>query len=162
MVAAIAVVIGLLGLPGVPVPAQLLGIAPTSLSSTVEIDPVLRQVLGTAAPDQLVEAVVTYDQSLSTIVLAAVSATGVQVLPLRALPMVGVRGTAVQILSLFGLPGITSIYYNRQLDYFLNQSVPLIGADRVWTDLGFTGRGVGIALIDSGIDGTHPDLPFGP
>lgn len=33
--AAIAVVIGLLELPGVPVPSQLLGIAPTPLSLTV-------------------------------------------------------------------------------------------------------------------------------
>src|SRR5439155_18688979 len=94
-------------------------------------------------------------------VLRTVSTTGVQVLSFRRLPMLGVRGTPAQIQSLFGLPGVRSIYYNSRLEYFLSQSVPLVGADRVWTELGFTGRGVGIAIIDSGIDGTHPDLPFG-
>jgi hypothetical protein len=29
---------------------------------------------------------------------------------------------------------------------------------RVWDDLGWTGEGIGIAVIDTGIDGTHPDL----
>ena len=156
-----AVVIGLLALPGGPVPAQLPGISPTPPGSTAEVDPTLRRVLGAAGPGQLVEAVVTFSQYPSTIVLRTVRATGVQVLGFRALPMMGVRGTAAQIRSLFGLPGVRSIYYNRQLDYFLNQSVPFIGADRVWTELGFTGRGVGIAVIDTGIDGTHPDLTFG-
>ena len=158
---AIAVVIGLLGFQGVPVRAQLLGIAPTWLSFTGEIDPILRHALDAAAPGELVEAVVVFDQYPSALALATVRTTGVQVLPFRMLPMVGVRGTAVQILSLVGLPGVRSIHHNRQLDYFLNQSVPLIGADRVWTELGVTGRGVGVAVIDSGIDGTHPDLPFG-
>jgi serine protease AprX len=75
--------------------------------------------------------------------------------------MIGVRGTATQILGLASLPGLRSIYDNRQLDYFLDESVPLIGADRAWNELGVTGSGVGIAVIDSGIDATHPDLPFG-
>ena len=158
---AIAVVIGLLGFQGVPVRAQLLGIAPTWLSFTGEIDPILRHALDAAAPGELVEAVVVFDQYPSALALATVRTTGVQVLPFRMLPMVGVRGTAVQILGLVGLPGVRSIHHNRQLDYFLNQSVPLIGADRVWTELGVTGRGVGVAVIDSGIDGTHPDLLFG-
>jgi serine protease AprX len=162
-----ALVIGLLGLGGVPAPAQLPGIAPPGIAppaprgSTIEIDPTLRRVLGTAAPGQRVEAVLTFNQYPNAIVLQTVRATGVQVLSFRRLPMLGVRGTPAQIRSLFGLPGVRSIYYNRRLEYFLSQSVPLVGADRVWTELGFTGRGVGIAIIDSGIDATHPDLPFG-
>jgi serine protease AprX len=162
-----ALVIGLLGLAGVPAPAQLPGITPppggvpAPGGSTIEIDPALQRVLATAAPGQLVEAVVTFSRYPSTLVRQTVRATGAQVFSFRMLPMIGVRGTAAQVRSLVGLPGVRSIYYNRRLDYFLNQSIPLVGADRVWTELGFTGRGVGIAVIDSGIDGTHPDLPFG-
>jgi serine protease AprX len=128
---------------------------------TVEIDPLLLEVLGAAGWGQLVEAVVTFDHDPSATDLVAVQATGVEMRPFSVLPMVGVRGTASQIFGLFGLPGLTSIYYNGQLQYFLNQSVPLIGADRVPTELGIMGRGVGVAVIDSGIDGTHLDLRFG-
>jgi len=35
-----------------------------------------------------------------------------------------------------------------------------IGADAAWNSLGITGKGVGVAILDSGIDGTHPDLAF--
>jgi serine protease AprX len=125
------------------------------------IDPMLRQVLATTSANQAVEAVVTFDNFPSILDVAAIRATGVQLVQLRMLPMVGVRGTPAQIASLFTLPGVRSVYYNRQLTYFLNQSVPVIGADRVKNELGFTGNGVGIAIIDTGIDTTHPDLPFG-
>jgi len=164
----IAVLIGLLALPGAPALAQLLPglppvpLPPTPIQLTVEIDPTLQQRLATVTPDQPVEAVLTFSRYPSTIDLFLVAATGVQTLPFRMLPMVGVRGIPAQIQSLFTLPGLKSIYDNRQLQYFLDESVPLIGADRVRTELGVTGRGVAIAVIDSGIDGMHPDLPFGP
>src|SRR5438093_5741486 len=129
------VVIGLLGLAVVPAPAKISGITPSGIAptlggvpapggSTIEIDPTLRRVLGTAAPGQRVEAVMTFSQYPNATVLRTVSTTGVQVLSFRRLPMLGVRRTPAQIQSLFGLPGVRSIYYNSRLEYFLRQSVP--------------------------------------
>jgi serine protease AprX len=136
------------GVPGFPV-------------STVKIDPVLSSVLQSAGFDQPIEAVLTFDHYPTSVDLLALRATGVQVRPLRALPVVGVQGTSLQILVLPALPGLRSIYFNRRLSYFLDESVPLIGANRVWSELGVTGKGVTVAVIDSGIDATHRDLSFG-
>jgi minor extracellular serine protease Vpr len=37
-------------------------------------------------------------------------------------------------------------------------SAPFIGADQAWNELGITGAGVTVAVIDTGADYTHPDL----
>jgi serine protease AprX len=159
--AAVVMVAGFLGHGG-SARAQL-GLPPLG-SLTFQVDPALRQLLTTAPSSERVEAVVTFYRYPTEIERAPIRALGVQIASLKMLPMVGVRGTSAQISHLVGLPGLSgvrSIYLNRQLSYFLNESVPAIGADRAWNELGITGRGVGIALIDSGIDSTHPDLTFG-
>jgi len=46
-----------------------------------------------------------------------------------------------------------AIYANKQLDwYLLHESVPAIRADAVHV-AGITGKGIGVAILDSGIDG---------
>ncbi len=37
-------------------------------------------------------------------------------------------------------------------------NLTLIGADRVWNDLGVRGQGILVGQSDSGVDGTHPEL----
>jgi serine protease AprX len=140
---------------------QLGGLILLPGSPPAVIDPVLADIIQTASPGQLIEAVVTFDHSPTAADLAAVEATGVQVLRFQVLPMVGVRGTAAQVSAIATFRGVRSMYANRALTYFLNESVPLIGANRVWNELGYTGRGVTVAVIDTGIDATHLDLPFG-
>ncbi|HET7435883.1 MAG TPA: S8 family serine peptidase [Thermoanaerobaculia bacterium] len=80
---------------------------------------------------------------------------------LSALPMALLETNAAGITRLLGTPGLKSLYLDRKLEFYLHESVALIGADRAWRDFGADGTGVGIAIIDSGIDATHPDLPYG-
>ncbi|WP_327633243.1 S8 family peptidase [Kribbella sp. NBC_00482] len=51
----------------------------------------------------------------------------------------------------------TKIWLDRKLRMSLDHSVPQIGAPAAWK-AGYTGKGVKVAVLDSGIDSTHPDL----
>lgn len=61
------------------------------------------------------------------------------------------------------LPGVRAVEEDRQLEIMVDQSVPLIGAPDVWKlkdaeGQAITGKGIRIAILDSGIDYKHPDL----
>jgi serine protease AprX len=47
---------------------------------------------------------------------------------------------------------------NVELDYYNDDSREVTGVNDVQSDLGYTGDGVHTAVIDSGVDGDHPDL----
>jgi subtilisin family serine protease len=85
----------------------------------------------------------------------------------RELP--GVRGAAATV-DHAGLPAVwrtiraagtgaaaPRIWLDGVRRLSLDVSVPQIGAPIAW-QAGFTGAGVKVAVVDSGIDGTHPDL----
>lgn len=144
--------------------AVLFSMAPLGqpvVAAAAEIDPLLTQQLSLAAPSAKIQAILTYDRAPTATDVAAARSTGVLVHEFSVLPMLAVQGTPAQIRSTFTLSGLTSVYFNKQLDYLLQESVPLIGADRVWSDLGYTGKGVGVAVIDSGVDGANPDVALG-
>lgn len=53
--------------------------------------------------------------------------------------------------------GIGRVWLDGVRQLSLDVSVPQIGAPTAW-DAGYTGAGVTVAVLDSGIDATHPDL----
>lgn len=54
-------------------------------------------------------------------------------------------------------PGVAKVWLNGIRRTSLDRSVPQIGVPAAWQE-GFTGRGVTVAVLDSGIDAQHPDL----
>src|SRR5262245_2247358 len=69
-----------------------------------------------------------------------------------------VRATPRQAARLAGLPGVVAVRPVARVRPALAQSVPYIGTDRAWADLGRTGAGVRIGIIDTGVDYYHADL----
>ena len=58
--------------------------------------------------------------------------------------------------ELAGLPGVTAVYRVNQYSRSLVHSTPFVNAPAVWKNgSGYTGKGVRLGIIDSGIDYTH-------
>jgi len=67
------------------------------------------------------------------------------------------RIPANEVNSIRALPGVKEVRRAPQHEISLSNSIPLINADDIWemSPTGFTGTGITIAVIDTGIDYTH-------
>jgi len=65
--------------------------------------------------------------------------------------------TRAEIDALSDRDEVILIWHDSPVHSWLNQSVPLIGAPLVW-EQGFTGKGIKVGIVDTGIDPNHPDL----
>jgi serine protease AprX len=89
---------------------------------------------------------------------------------LNSLPIAGILATKTQIEKLAQSDQVLSIYLNKKLAYENAEATDITGVDQVRTDeamrklnggLPVTGKGIGVVINDSGVDGTHKDLEFG-
>ena len=70
-----------------------------------------------------------------------------------------VVATPDQVAQLEKMPGVAGVRPLRRFRKTLNAALPLLNASSAWTQVGGegrAGRGVKIAVIDTGIDNTHP------
>jgi len=104
------------------------------------------------------EVVVTFSDRSQLSRLAAMTST---VRPLKELPMAGAILTSAQVQTVAGWDGVESIYFNAPLKYFNYEAGQITGGHTVHDSLHLKGNGRTVAVIDSGIDGNHPDLQFG-
>jgi len=151
--------------------AVFLAFAFPSLSvAAASIGASLQAELGAASPAEQLEVVVSFDGDgpLSAAQTAALRGLNVKGFYFRELPIAGVLATPAQITQIAGLSGVRSVWLNEQLEYENDGSTEITGVDRMRTDrnlraatgLPYSGKGIGVLINDSGIDGTHSDLLY--
>src|SRR6185312_13650671 len=143
--------------------------SPVAHSGLQTFEPEFAARLNSLTDDSNVNAVVVYYQMPTDSDLAQLQSLGILGgTRYRALPFLTISGTRRQIIALSHLPAIRSIYGTRTLDSNVEPEVRAItGVSRAWSDRALTvrnqglqvrGRGVTVAVIDTGVDGSHGDL----
>lgn len=129
----------------------------------------LQNLLSAANLPTSLEVIVTFNDidAPGQVELDLLNGLGLSGVTLQSLPMAGVIATPAQIALLDANPSVRSIYYNAPLEYELREATQLSGVDRLRDDqdiringLPVSGRGIGVLVNDSGIDGLHADVSY--
>ncbi len=133
------------------------------------LDPELAVLLNRLTDDSNVDAVIIYHHLPSDADIADLQSIGVLGgTRYRSLPMIAVTTTKRRITAISQLPAVRSIYSNRTLQWNLDSTARnLTGVELVRRNTDLTranrglpvsGHGITVAVLDTGVDGTHGDL----
>jgi serine protease AprX len=138
-----------------------------------KVNPELKARLASLESGAQVGVILTFHGNrLTDSQVVAVKALGITTgIRMNNFPIMAVNATPAQVQQLLHLNELRSLYLNSALELYLHQTKPLIGVDRLRKDLdlirrnngqSISGKGITIAINDTGVDGTHQDLKFDP
>lgn len=143
----------------------------TATLAAPKIDTELAARLKNAQPTAQLGVILTFHgDQITDAQTSALSALGItRGVRMRNFPIMAVNATRAQISQMMHWDSLRSIYLNAPVQLYLNQTKPLIGVTRLRTDADITrrnngqpisGKGITIAINDTGVDGTHQDLEY--
>jgi subtilisin family serine protease len=152
---------------------QTVTASPTVAVKVAKVDPQLVKYFNANA-GATVPVVITYKAQPSTAEFSRLQSIGIKKgFALRALPMVIAPMNAAQLAAVQTQANVRSIWANRQMKTFTNESRPFIGVPQMMADrevtkanqqnpgMPISGKGIGIGYVDTGCDATHADLKYG-
>ncbi|MDT5120917.1 MAG: serine protease AprX [Acidobacteriota bacterium] len=152
---------------------QTVTASPTVAVKVAKVDPQLVKYFNANA-GATVPVVITYKAQPSTTDFSRLQSIGIKKgFALRALPMVIAPMNAAQLAAVQTQANVRSIWANRQMKTFTNESRPFIGVPQMMADrevtkanqqnpgMPISGKGIGIGYVDTGCDATHADLKYG-
>lgn len=123
------------------------------------IDDDLERQLEETPADEAVSLVASYADEPTPAQRDALEDRGARIVyVVDVVPAVVAEAPAERVRDLADAPGVVLVEKDRHVEPLLDDSRPLVGGDAVGSGMGYTGKGIGIAVFDTGIDTDHPDL----
>ncbi|MCC5452033.1 S8 family serine peptidase [Rheinheimera sp. UJ51] len=145
-----------------------MGLSASSLHAKT-LDPALVSIMQQAPAGSLHQVIITFDQQGAphNSQLNMLSSMGISGVSLHNLPIVGAVATAEQIQQIYARNDVLSVWHNAPMSLENNESTAITGVQQLRADqslrssgMPFSGRGIGVVVNDSGVDGSHPDIRF--
>ncbi len=156
--------VSLIGLTGL----SLTGVINTLQTGLKSFDTGLASLLSSLTDDSNVNAVILYHRAPTETDFNNLRQIGVLGgVRYHVLPAVSLTATKSQINKISRFSAVRAIYGNRTLKFAIEPGNGLTGTAQVKTDSyltsknngrAITGRGVTVAVLDTGLDGSHPDI----
>ncbi|MDF2178161.1 S8 family serine peptidase [Aliiglaciecola sp. CAU 1673] len=142
---------------------------PASGLAAKTLDISLQEKMRQADEHSLLPVIISFDNqgAATNEQLAFLRQLGLKGVALNQLPMVGALATKAQIQSIYARNDVISVWANQPLALENYGATQLTGVQQLRADANmrnqgvpYSGKGVGVVVNDSGIDGNHGDLMF--
>ena len=142
---------------GLALSLALSGALTASALSLADAPTGLSQLLATYGPSTSVRGIAEFGAVPTSSQVAALSALGLVVQPMQHVPLALVEGSVGSMEAAVTGGVVDDVYPDTAIQLLDTASSDATGA-ALPRAAGFTGRGVTVAVVDSGCDATHPDL----